>query len=92
MGDDTGSVLLRGRRPPVVLGMLVSVALVGVCTGLIYPLKHVTSVASLGVVYLGVVIVSAFWGLSLGLATSILSAAAFNSLPSAASRPVHDCR
>ena len=47
--------------------------------GLIYPLKQVTSVASLGVVYLvGVVIVSAFWGLWLGLATSILSAAAFN--------------
>jgi two-component system, OmpR family, sensor histidine kinase KdpD len=79
MRDDTGSVLLRGRRPPLPLRMLVAVALVAVCTGLIYPLKHVTSVASLGVVYLvGVVIVSAFWGLWLGLATSILSAAAFN--------------
>ncbi len=79
MRDDTGSVLLRGRRPPLLLGMFVALALVAVCTGLIYPLKQVTSVASLGVVYLvGVVIVSAFWGLWLGLVTSVLSAAAFN--------------
>ncbi len=59
--------------------MLAAVLLVGVCTALLYPLKHVTSVASLGVVYLlGVVIVSAFWGLWLGIATAVLSAAAFN--------------
>ena len=77
--DDTRSALVRGRRPPLALGVLVAVALVGICTGLVYPLKQVTSVASLGVVYLvGVVIVSAFWGVWLGLATSMLSAAAFN--------------
>lgn len=53
--------------------------LVGVCTGLVYPLKQVTSVSSLGVVYLlGVVVVSAYWGLWLGVAMSVLSAAAFN--------------
>jgi len=56
-------------------------ALVAVVAGtaLIYPLKQVAPVASLGVVYLlGVVIVSAYWGLTLGAVTSIASAAAFN--------------
>jgi two-component system, OmpR family, sensor histidine kinase KdpD len=70
---------MGGRRPPLALGVLVALALVGICTGLVYPLKQITSVTSLGVVYLvGVVIVSAFWGVWLGLATSLLSAAAFN--------------
>src|SRR6185312_5931194 len=79
MGAEPGSMLIRGRRPPAALGVLVAVALVAICTGVVYPLKHVTSVASLGVVYLlGVVIVSAFWGLWLGLVTSLLSGGAFN--------------
>ena len=61
------------------LGVVAAVVLVGVCTAIVYPLKHITSVASLGVVYLlSVVIISAFWGLWLGVATSLLSAAAFN--------------
>jgi two-component system sensor histidine kinase KdpD len=72
-------MLLRGRRPPQVAGVVTTVVLVGVCTGLIYPLERVTTVSSLGVVYLlGVVVVSAFWGLWFGLAMSVLSAAAFN--------------
>ena len=55
------------------------IALVAVCTGLVYPLKQVTSVASLGVVYLlGVLVVSTLWGPWLGVAMSVLSAAAFN--------------
>ncbi len=71
--------LWAAPRPPLAVGLLVALALVAICTGVIYPLKQVTAVASLGVVYLvGVVIVSAFWGLWLGLATSVLSAAAFN--------------
>jgi two-component system sensor histidine kinase KdpD len=45
----------------------------------IYPLSRVAPVVSLSVVYLpAVVVVSAFWGLWLGLATAIASAAAFN--------------
>jgi K+-sensing histidine kinase KdpD len=52
------------------------IALVAISTGLVYPLKQVTSVLSLGVVYLlAVVIVSAFWGAWLGIATAVLSAA-----------------
>src|ERR1700754_1772792 len=66
-------------RPSRLAGGLVCVAAVAVGTALIYPLKQVAPVASLGVVYLlGVVVVSAFWGRLLGAVTSIASAAAFN--------------
>lgn len=77
--DGVDLLLLRGRRPPLLAGMVVTVVLVAVCTGAVYPLKQLTSVSSLGVVYLlGVVVVSTFWGLRLGVAMSVLSAAAFN--------------
>ena len=73
------ALLSGGNRPPIMAGVIAAVTLVAVCTGIVYPLKQVTTVSSLGVVYLlGVVIVSAFWGLWLGVATSLLSAAAFN--------------
>ncbi len=73
------ALLSGGDRPPIIVGVMTAVALVAVCTGIIYPLKQVTAVSSLGVVYLlGVVVVSAFWGVWLGVATSLLSAAAFN--------------
>jgi two-component system, OmpR family, sensor histidine kinase KdpD len=59
-----------------VFAALVSVA---AATGIIYPLKQVTPVVSLGVLYvLGVVVISTYWGLALGIATSVASAAAFN--------------
>ncbi len=59
--------------------MLVAFGLVALCTLLIYPLKQVAPVVSLGVVYmLAVVIVSVTWGIWLGFATSLLSALAFN--------------
>jgi two-component system, OmpR family, sensor histidine kinase KdpD len=67
------------RRPPLIAGVIAAAALVAACTAIIYPLKQVTAVSSLGVVYLfGVVVVSAFWGVWLGVATSLVSAAAFN--------------
>ena len=70
---------LTSSRPSRALGVLVSIAGVAVATALIYPLKHVAPVISLGVVYLlGVVVVSTVWGLTFGVATGILSAAAFN--------------
>ena len=56
-----------------------AVAGVGIATALIYPLKQVSPVVSLGVLYvLPVVVVSVFWGLAFGIATSLLGAAAFN--------------
>jgi two-component system sensor histidine kinase KdpD len=57
----------------------VSVGGLVVATLAIYPLSKVAPVVSLSVVYLpAVVVVSAFWGLWLGLATAVASAAAFN--------------
>jgi two-component system sensor histidine kinase KdpD len=71
--------LLKPERPSRLAGVLVSVGAVALATGLIYPLKLIAPVVSLGVLYvLAVLVVSTFWGLALGIATSVLSAAAFN--------------
>jgi len=52
---------------------------VALCTLILYPLKQIAPVVSLGVVYLlGVLVVSLIWGAWLGFATAVLSAAAFN--------------
>jgi two-component system, OmpR family, sensor histidine kinase KdpD len=70
---------LRASRPDLLLGIAASVALVAAATGAVYALKDVAPVVSLSVVYLpAVLLVSAYWGLWLGLATALLSAAAFN--------------
>jgi two-component system, OmpR family, sensor histidine kinase KdpD len=67
------------ERRRVLVGAGVAVLGVAAATGAIYGLKQVAPVVSLSVVYLpAVLLVSAYWGLALGLATSILSAAAFN--------------
>jgi two-component system, OmpR family, sensor histidine kinase KdpD len=72
-------LLLKSDRPSRIAGVLVALSSVGLATAVIYPLKQVTPVLSLGVLYvLAVVVVSMFWGLWFGVATSILSAAAFN--------------
>ncbi len=71
--------LLAPAPPSKRVGAAVAVALVALCTLLIYPLKQAAPVVSLGVVYmLAVVIVSVTWGMWLGVATSVLSALAFN--------------
>jgi two-component system sensor histidine kinase KdpD len=70
--------LLGPRRPPRALGAVVAVAGVAAATAIVYPLKDVAPVVSLGVVYLlAVVVVALFWGLVLGIATSVLSIVAF---------------
>jgi two-component system, OmpR family, sensor histidine kinase KdpD len=56
-----------------------AVLAVSLATLAIYPLKSVAVTASLSVVYLpAVLVIAAYWGLTLGLLTSIASAAAFN--------------
>ena len=71
--------ILRTGRPDRLLGILAAAAGVAAATAAIYPLKSVAPVVSLSVVYLpAVLLVSAVWGLWLGLATSLCSAAAFN--------------
>ena len=59
--------------------MAAAILAVAVTTAVIYPLEQVVRVVSLSVVYLpAVLLISTYWGLSLGLLTSLLSAAAFN--------------
>ena len=71
--------LLSPNPPPRRVGAVTAVALVGLCTLIVYPLKHAAPVVSLGVVYLlAVLVVSATWGAWLGVATALGSALAFN--------------
>src|SRR5690349_18804180 len=77
----TGSKLraFGGERPPMWLGVVLAGLAVAVATAAIYPLKAIAPAVSLSVVYLpAVLLISAYWGLALGLATSLGSAAAFN--------------
>jgi K+-sensing histidine kinase KdpD len=70
---------LSGAPPAAWLGLLGSLAVVVAATLLVYPLKEIAPAVSLGVVYIpGVLLISAAWGLRLGLLTALLSAAAFN--------------
>ncbi|HEV3072745.1 MAG TPA: ATP-binding protein [Solirubrobacteraceae bacterium] len=71
--------LLSPDPPPKRVGVASAVALVALCTLIVYPLKHAAPVVSLGVVYLlAVLVVSATWGAWLGVATAVGSALAFN--------------
>lgn len=70
--------MLRAGRPSLP-GILAALLAVAAATAAIYPLKAVAPAVSLSVVYLpAVLVISAYWGLTLGLATSLASAAAFN--------------
>jgi two-component system sensor histidine kinase KdpD len=70
---------LSSKPPPVWLGLLATVAAVAVGTLIVYPLKSIAPVGSLGVVYLpGILLISIVWGLRLGLIASLASAIAFN--------------
>jgi two-component system sensor histidine kinase KdpD len=79
MSPALSPLLLRSERPSRLAGVLAVLASVAVASALIYPLKQITPVLSLGVLYVpAVLLVSTFWGLGFGVATSVLSAAAFN--------------
>jgi two-component system sensor histidine kinase KdpD len=73
------SLRLSAEPPPAWLGLIATVAAVAVGTLLVYPLKSVAPVVSLGVVYLpGILLISIVWGPRLGLLASVASAVAFN--------------
>jgi len=73
------SFLLASEPPPRRVGAVVAVLAVALCTLIVYPLAHVAPVVSLSVVYLpAVLVVSVTWGAWLGVATAVISAAAFN--------------
>ncbi len=72
-------LLVRESRPPLAAGVVAAVLGVAGATALLFGLREIAPVLSLGVVYLLVVlVVSAYWGLWLGIATSLLSALAYN--------------
>lgn len=86
---------LAARRPSLRWGVFVSVGSVAFATAAIYGLKRVAPVTSLSVVYIpAVALVSVFWGLWLGLATALLSAATFNffHIPPVGSFTISDAR
>jgi two-component system, OmpR family, sensor histidine kinase KdpD len=67
------------RAPSKRLAIPVAVLAVAATTAVIYPLRQHVPAVSTGVLYLlGVLLVSTYWGLWLGLLTSVASAAAFN--------------
>jgi two-component system, OmpR family, sensor histidine kinase KdpD len=71
--------VLSSQRPSRLVGVLVAAGSVAAVTALIDPLKQVTPVLSLGVLYVpAVLVVSMFWGRAIGIGTSVLAAAAFN--------------
>ncbi len=70
---------VRDLRRGLLGGVVAALGGVAACTGLIFALREVAPVLSLGVVYLlAVLLVAANWGLWLGLLTGVGSALAFN--------------
>jgi two-component system sensor histidine kinase KdpD len=70
---------LSSKPPPAWLGLLATLGAVVVGTLIVYPLKSVAPVVSLGVVYLpAILLISIVWGLRLGLLASLACAVAFN--------------
>jgi two-component system sensor histidine kinase KdpD len=70
---------LTDEPPPAWLGLLAALAAVAATTLLVYALKPLAPVVSLGVVYLpAILLISIVWGLRVGLLASVLSALAFN--------------
>jgi K+-sensing histidine kinase KdpD len=73
------NIRLSSEPPPAWLGLLATLGAVIAGTLIVYPLKSVAPVVSLGVVYLpAILLISIFWGLRLGLLASVASAVAFN--------------
>src|SRR3978361_1092883 len=74
-----GPSVLPVVPPPRLLGLAAAAVLVAATTALVFPLRTVAPVVSLGVVYLvAVLLVSTVWGAGLGVLTALASALAFN--------------
>jgi len=70
---------VSSKKPPLWTGVLAAAVAVTLATLAIYPLKSIAPTVSLSVVYLpAVLVIATYWGLVLGLLTSLASAAAFN--------------
>jgi K+-sensing histidine kinase KdpD len=69
----------NAEPPSAWLGIVAMLAAVASGTLLVYALKSLAPVVSLGIVYLpAILLISVIWGLRLGLLTSLASALAFN--------------
>src|SRR3954468_8795435 len=67
------------RRPPLLAGVVAAALGVALTTLLVFALRGVAPVVSLGVVYLlTVLVIASIWGVWLGVATALASALAFN--------------
>src|SRR3954465_3255495 len=65
--------------PPLLVGVVAAALGVALTTLLVFALRDVAPVVSLGVVYLlAVLVIASVWGVWLGLATAVASAFAFN--------------
>lgn len=70
---------MTSEPPPTWLGFVATLVAVALGTLLVYPLKSVAPVVSLGIVYLpAILLISIVWGWRLGLLASVAGAAAFN--------------
>jgi len=81
-----------GATRELAVALAATTAAVAICTALIYPLKRVAPVESLAVIYMvGVLLISATWGLWLGLITALASVLAFDyfQLPPVGSLSLH---
>jgi hypothetical protein len=83
---------LGAERPPLRLGVAVALLSVVAATAAIYPLKKIAPAVSLSVVYLpAVLLISAYWGLVLGLMTSLARATASRSTRRCPGRAPTEC-
>jgi two-component system, OmpR family, sensor histidine kinase KdpD len=74
-----GAAALPHQRPQRRTGVAAAILSVALATLAIYFLRRIAPVVSLSVVYLPVVLlIATYWGMTLGLLTSLLSAASFN--------------
>lgn len=70
---------LSTEPPATWLGLLATLGAVATGTLLVYPLRSLAPVVSLGIVYLpAILLISIVWGWRLGLLASVLSAVAYN--------------
>src|SRR5918999_2604326 len=83
----TGPAPAKGSRGSTLTGLAAATAVVAAVTLLLYPLSELDPGVSSGVLYiLGVLLVATYWGLWLGLVTSVASALALDFFHT---RPAH---
>lgn len=73
--------VVRPNTPPLGLGIVVAAAFIAAETLMVYRLKQLGPEAYGAVFLLGVLVISAFWGFRLALATSIASAVVYFYFP-----------